>query len=126
MKRCPTRIVACRRQREAELGAFLGEEAMRDLDQHAAAVAGLRVGAHGAAMIEVVENLQALLDDDVRLAVLHVGDEADAAGVLLIGRIVKALCGWECRIASIRDGAWSACRTRWDLGRPHVHRRLDG
>ena len=37
------------------------------------------------------EDREALLDDVVRLAVLHVGDEADAAGILLVGGIVEAL-----------------------------------
>ena len=53
-------------QGEAELGAFLGEEAVRDLGQHAAAVAERRVGAGRAAMVEVDQDLQALLEDGVR------------------------------------------------------------
>ena len=32
----------------------------------------------------------ALPDDVVRLAALHVDDEADAAGVVLVGRVVQA------------------------------------
>ncbi len=65
---------------------------VRDLDQDAAAVAHLGVGAHRAAMVEVVRgSTRPLLDDVVRLAVLHVGDEADAAGILLVARIVEAL-----------------------------------
>src|SRR3712207_7663427 len=38
----------------------------------------LPICADRAAMIEVQKNLKALLDDGVGLAVLHVGDEADA------------------------------------------------
>ena len=60
-------------------------------DEHAAAVAELGVGAGRAAMIEIDEDLQALLQDVVRLAVAHVGDEADAAGIMLPGRIVETL-----------------------------------
>ena len=41
---------------------------MRDLHQDAGAVAGERVGADRAAMLEVLENLQRVLDDLVRLA----------------------------------------------------------
>jgi hypothetical protein len=44
-----------------------------------------------AAVVEVEENLQALGDDLVRLAVLHVGDEADAAGIVLATWVVEAL-----------------------------------
>ena len=42
-------------------------------------------------MIEVDENLQALLQNVVRLAIAHVGDEADAAGIVLLGGVVEAL-----------------------------------
>ena len=66
-------------------------ELVGDLDQDAGAVAHQLVGADGAAMVEVLEDLQALLDDAVRLAALDVGDEADAAGVVLVGRAVQAV-----------------------------------
>ncbi len=52
---------------------------MRDLDENAGTVAGQRVGADGAAVLEVLQDLQRVFDDLVRLAALHVGDEADAA-----------------------------------------------
>jgi threonine aldolase len=42
-------------------------------------------------MVDVAQDVEALLDDGVALAVLHVGDEADAAGILLLGGIVEAL-----------------------------------
>ena len=77
------------RQRNAERGALLLEEAMRDLGEDAAAVAELGIGADGAAMVEIAQDLQALLDQPVALAVLHVGDEADAARVLLVARVVE-------------------------------------
>ncbi len=75
----------------AEGGANRGEEAVRDLDERAAAVAELGVGPGGAAVVEVDEDLQALLQDVMRLAVPHVGDEADAAGIVLLGRVVEPL-----------------------------------
>ncbi len=64
---------------------------MRDLHQHARAVAGERVGADGAAVLEVLQDPQRVGDDLVRLAPLHVGDEADAAGVVLVRGVVEAL-----------------------------------
>ena len=73
-------------QGEAELGAFLREEAVGDLGQHAAAVAERRVGADRAAMVEIDQDLQALLENGVRGAALHVGDDADAAGIALAAR----------------------------------------
>ena len=78
------RVVALRRQLEAQLGAFGREERVRDLGHHAAAVAQRRIRAHRAAMVEVDQNLQALFEDVVRLAVLHVGHEADTAGIMLV------------------------------------------
>src|SRR5690606_25799898 len=73
-------------------------ELVRDLHEDAGAVAGARVGADGAAMLEVFENLQAVFNDLVRLAPLDVGDEADAAGVALEARVVHAAGGRQARI----------------------------
>jgi len=42
-------------------------------------------------MGEVFEDEQAVADDLVRLLALHMGDEADAAGIVLVARIVEAL-----------------------------------
>ena len=86
-------VVAGRRQLDALLRHLLAEEAVRDLHQHAGAVAHQRVGADRAAMRQVLEHGEAVLDDLVRLHALHVGDEADAAGVVLVARIVEALRG---------------------------------
>jgi hypothetical protein len=57
------------------------------------AVAHQRIGADGAPVVEVLENLQALLDDFVTLVTLDMGDEADAAGVMLILRVIQTLGG---------------------------------
>ena len=43
----------------------------------------------------------------MRLAVLHVGDEADAAGIMFLRRIVKTLGAWGQRIGALRDGSRS-------------------
>ena len=59
-------VLAGRRQLDA-LARHLGAvELVGDLDQDAGAVAHQLVGADGAAMVEVLEDLQALLDDGVR------------------------------------------------------------
>jgi hypothetical protein len=44
-------------------------------------------------MGEVLEHLEPLSDDRMTAAAVHVDDEADAAGVVLIGRVVKPLRG---------------------------------
>ena len=59
-------------------------------DEHAGAVADQRVGPDRAAMRQVLEHEEAVLDDLVRLDALHLGDEADAAGIVLVARIVEA------------------------------------
>ena len=78
-------------QLDPERRADLLEKFVRDLHQDARAVAGQRVGAGGAAMGQVLEDLQAVLDDRVALAAFQIGDEADAAGIMLALRIVESL-----------------------------------
>ena len=68
----------------------LAQEPVRHLNQDAGAVAGVRLAAARAAVQQVDEDLQPLLDDAVRAAALDVDDEADAAGVVLVARIVQA------------------------------------
>ena len=84
-------VLARGRQGEAELGAFAGEEFVRNLDQDARAIAGFRIAAAGAAMRQVDENLQTLDDNVVRFLTLDVGHEADPAGIVFVPGIVKAL-----------------------------------
>ena len=49
------------------------------------------LGARGAAVVEVAERADAVLDDLVARAALHVDDEVDAAGVVLEAGVVEAL-----------------------------------
>src|SRR5204863_7556952 len=60
------------------------EEAIGNLDQDARAVGELGIPAHCAAVREVAQHRQALLDDGVRLLALDVRDEAYAASVVLV------------------------------------------
>ena len=48
-------------------------------------------GADGTAVRQVFEHEEAVAHDLVRLLALHMGDEADAAGVMFVARIVKSL-----------------------------------
>ena len=84
-------VLAGGREREAELGAFAGEELVRDLNQDAGAVAGFRIAAACAAVRQVDEDLDALDDDVVRFLALDVGDETDTAGIVFIARVVETL-----------------------------------
>jgi hypothetical protein len=65
---------------------------MRDLDQHAATVARLGIGADRAAVLEVVQDLQAVGDDAMAFRVGDIGDEADAARIVLEARVLEARC----------------------------------
>ncbi len=89
-------VLALRRQLDALLGHFLAVELVRDLDQDAGAVAHELVGAHGAPVIQVLQDQQALFDNRVALVALDVGDEADAAGIVFIGGVVQTLGNHEC------------------------------
>ena len=84
-------VFAGGRQGEAEFGAFRARKTVRDLDQDAGAIARFRIAAAGAAMGQVDQDLDALYDDVVRFLALDVGHKADAAGVVLMARVVEAL-----------------------------------
>ena len=78
-------------QIEAGRGARFAQEAVRHLEQDAGAVARAFFAAAGAAVVQIDENGQTLLDDVVRTPALDVHDEADAAGVVLEAGIVEPL-----------------------------------
>src|SRR5579885_992397 len=78
------------RQFEAELGGLLGQEPVRHLHQNAGAVAGARIGADGAAMLQIEQDGDRVLDDLVRLAALDIGNKTDAAGIFFLRRIKQA------------------------------------
>src|SRR5262249_62222414 len=59
--------------------------------QEPRAIARPGIGPGGAAVGEVLQDLQALLDDRVAFPTLDVSDEADAARVVLAGRVVQPL-----------------------------------
>src|ERR1700730_15169254 len=84
------RILARRRQNKAELFCLFGKKTVRDLNQHATAVARRGIGADRAAMIEIAQNLEAHADDFIRFAIVHVGDETDPAGILFVGWRIEA------------------------------------
>ena len=91
----PDAILADRGQRESLQPAGLAQEHVGQLDQDAGAVALQRIGAGRAAMGEVAEDRERLRDDRMRLLALDVGDEPEAAGVVLVGGVVETLTGLE-------------------------------
>ena len=81
---------------------------MRDLRQNAATVAKCGIGADSAPMVEIAQDLQAFLENVVRLSVLHIGDETDAAGIMLHRWVIETMGTRKERI----DSTWHAraCR----------------
>ena len=98
-------IVGLVRQGDAGLRRHGPQEPVRFLDQYADAVACERVGPEPAPVVEVPQDLEALLDDPVGFAVPDVDDEADAAAVVLVPGVVKALCWWH-RVHGVTSGVF--------------------
>ena len=84
-------ILARRRQLDVLARHFFAQEGVRHLQQDARTVARQRIGADGAPVRQILQYLQPLLHDGVGFFALDVRHEADAAGVVLIGGIVKTL-----------------------------------
>ncbi len=95
------------------LGHFLAVELVRDLDQDAGAVAHQLVGPHarrdgpGSPGSSGPAEMMAW-----RLAALDVGDQAHAAGVMLVGRVIELPCAW--RAGGGIDGIGGCCE--WSTG----------
>ena len=86
----PHAVASAPRHVEAEAQALGLEEAVRELERDAGAVTGVGIGAARAAMREALEHPQRVQHDGTGLLALHVCDEADAARVVLGGRVVQA------------------------------------
>ena len=74
-------------QLEAGLGA---QERVGELDQDAGAVPGVGVGALGSAVLEVLQRVAARAPHLVGRGGADARDEGDAAGVVLVARVVQA------------------------------------
>ncbi len=113
-----------RGERDVEAVALLLEEGVWHLEENARAVAGVLLATARAAVLQVEQNLDGLLDQVVRFAVLEVGDEADAAGVVLVVGVVQPLLGGVSVRSHVNPPSWTgrenearaACRfARWRL-----------
>ena len=82
---------------------------MRKLDQDARAVSGFSVTAGGTAMRKVDEHRERLLNDRVRPLAPQVRNETDAAGIVLVRRVVQSLRSVD--YESHYTSCW-ACATR--------------
>ena len=90
-------VLPLRGQLETELLRRRRQKFVRRLHEDARAVAGVGFASARAAVVEVHEDLQRVRHQLVRLAPLHVDDEAHAAGIVLKLRVVKPLLWrWHC------------------------------
>ena len=86
-------VLTVSRQFDFEFPADLRQKLMWSLEKNARAIAGVGFAAAGAAVVQVHQHLQRLLDNLVRLAAFDVDDETDTTGIVLILRIIKTLFG---------------------------------
>ena len=82
-------------------------------------VAEEAIRTHRAAMSQILQDLQPLLDDRMRFATLDMGDEPDAAGVMFVGGIVQPLAGRKGRIVHGITSTSATCRLK--IRRSEVH-----
>ena len=83
----------------------VAQERVGDLDQDAGAVAGVGLGAGGAAVVEVAQRGERLGHDVVAGHAGQGRHEGDAAGVVLVARVVEPLGGGN-RRERVRRGHW--------------------
>ena len=82
-------VLASRRQGDTHALGFVGQKLVRHLDEDAGSVTRIGLAAAGAAMIQVSQDLEPLLDHRMGLGSLDVGDKADAASVVFEVRPVE-------------------------------------
>ncbi len=85
------RVAAGLGQSHAQGGALARKELMRNLNQHAGAIAGLGIATASSAVLQVGEHLDSLFHDGVALFAANAGDEAEAAGIMFVRWIVETL-----------------------------------
>jgi hypothetical protein len=84
-------FIGAGRQLDAQFAALFAEKFFRQLHHDAGAVAGHLVAAAGAAVGQVDEDIQRLVDDIVGFLALEVHHATHAAGVVFKTRIVQPL-----------------------------------
>jgi hypothetical protein len=115
----------------AEFFDLAAEKFGGDLGEDAGAIAGFGIGIEGAPVGELADAGEGALEDGVQLAALDVRDETDAAGVVLVGGMVKALGRGEpviqrefshAKSKGTGDGAWR----KKEVGNPLEDQRVSG
>ena len=84
-------VISRAREIHALRGHLGPEESVGNLNQDARTVPHQRVGTDGTAVIQIFQNQQPLVDDRMAFLAFDMRHETDAAGIVLIGPIVKPL-----------------------------------
>ena len=84
-------VLARRGQLHTLLCHDFAQELVGDLDEQACPVRELGIPAHCAAVGEIAQYRETLLDDRMRFLALDMGDKTHAAGVMLVGGVVQTL-----------------------------------
>jgi len=89
-------IAAEGRQGQALPMRPIAHQRIGHLDQAARSVTNQRIGPDRAAMVEIDQDLQTARDDVMRFSSLDVGDETDAARIVLVAWVVETLSLGRC------------------------------
>ena len=84
-------VVSGLRQLEPKFLRGPDQEVVRHLNEDPGTVPNCRVGPHRATVVQVEQDLQALLDDLVTPEAVHVRDETDATSIVLVTRVIETL-----------------------------------
>jgi len=74
----------------------IAQQRIGHLDQAARSVTDQRIGPDRAPMVEIDQDLQTARDDVMRFSSLDVGDETDAARIVLVAWVVETLSLGRC------------------------------
>ncbi len=81
------------RQFKPQLAALAHKKLMRNLEENAGSVAGLRIASASPAMRQVEQHLDALLYDVMAFVAANIGYEANSTGIVLLRGVVQTLGG---------------------------------
>ena len=96
---------------DALFGHFLAQEFVGHLNENAGTVTGRGIRSAGTAVVHLRVHRECLDDDVVRALAFQVGNESDAAGILLVRGVPKSLGLGPAKRGFLRDGHGS-----WSLG----------
>ena len=120
-------VMALSRDGDALLTELLDYKIVRQLDNQACSIAGLRVGSRRSSVAQVYQHLKTLFDNLVGLFAFDVGNQSDTTSVVLEGRVVQSFVG-EARsvifLVAIRHGVTLSCDSCSCHNRPSSGHRM--